>query len=166
MAARQATTAGSHRRSDYLVIALTLGLFAAACCLPTVDEGRYSLTVLAEGPDVEGADVGLGLIDLLFGWLSCHPAWLANPALLVALVLFLLGWRTGAAAAGGLSAAPGITAGVSFWRDGLYAGYYAWQASQLVLAAGAWRACLRERRRPTGADEVSRRGSRTAGDRP
>jgi hypothetical protein len=113
MATQEVTLGASDGWFVGLVVALTLGLFAAACCLPTVDEDRWSFTALAEGP-YKGPDVGYGLLDLFLGWLSGHPAWFANPTLLVALILLLVGWRSSAAAAGTLSASLGITTCFTF----------------------------------------------------
>jgi hypothetical protein len=146
MARQEVTLTARDRRFVRVVVALTLGLFAVACCLLTVDEDRYTDGgALHEGP-YNGPHPGWGWLDLLFGWLSGHPAWFANPTLVVALLLLRIGWRSSAAAAGILAFSLGLTTCATFEIQQLHMGYYIWQVSLLSFAIGACWACLLERR--------------------
>lgn len=132
---------------DRLLVAVTLGLFGVACCLPAVDKQWICHGGALQDRPNDGPVLGPGVGDLVFGWLSGHPAWLANPALAVAVVLLLFGQRRCAAVAGVLAASLGLTTCQLFGLAELYRGYYVWQASQVMFAAGACWFCWSARSR-------------------
>jgi hypothetical protein len=142
-----ATQEALGRTKDRWLVALTLGLFALGCCMPAVDKARITDAGALQDSPLEGPFLLVGLYDLIWGWLSCHPAWLANPVLAVAVVLMWFGWRWCATAAGVLAAGLGLTTCNLFKLAELYPGYYVWEASQLVFAIGACWFCLSGRSR-------------------
>lgn len=135
----------SDRRLVGVVLSLTLGLFALACFLPAVDKQWVMDGGALQDTHNDEPVLGPGWSDLAFGWLSGHPAWLANPTLALGIVLLLCGQARHAAVVGVLSASLGLATWTLFGRKDLYVGYYAWQASQLVFAGGATWVCLRRR---------------------
>jgi hypothetical protein len=118
------------------------GLFAAACFLPCVDCGR----VLADSSgDVAGSDFlgergsHSGLELLLVGWCGGNNGvpWSANVFLFLGYGGFVFRRYRAAAVLGLIATALGLS---TWWvrrYDTLMVGYYVWQASQFVLAAGA-----------------------------
>ncbi|MEM9790469.1 MAG: hypothetical protein AAF842_08675 [Planctomycetota bacterium] len=106
----------------------------------------------------DGTHVAPGWAALVYGWMAVHPAWLANPLWLAGLIL--LGCKRYLVAA--IIATLGVLlalstfslVGAKMWTGDLTvlaisAGYYAWLASQLILAGGAfvlWRTVGRHHR--------------------
>jgi hypothetical protein len=110
------------------VVLLTAVLYVVSCFLPATTIGS-----LGDGPD-------LGLMHLLFGWLSGLqglPAWSANFVLWVAAGCLLCADFRAAAVLGVGAALLGLTTLTSFKYDGRYSGYYLWQSSLMVFAVGA-----------------------------
>ncbi len=120
-------------------------LFALACMLPAVDAGRSRDFGALQDRYDNSPEVSPGCVVLATGWMSCHPAWLANPVLALRALLLRLGRSRCAAAAGALSAALGLSTWGLLGSSELHAGYYVWQAIQFALTAGAGWACLLQR---------------------
>ena len=131
-----------------VVATLLLYLPALACPAVYVDEGGHgcqSAVRLGTLP---------GIAALLLGWLPPMTVpWAANPLLLVGGILLLCRQAKAATYVGLAAAGLGVTTWGCHWMlgwKGLEAGYYLWQASLVVFAAGAgavwaWQAS----RRPT-----------------
>ena len=130
-------------RSRYALAAVVLLLYAVSLFLPAVDVG--------ENRPIPGwTAAAYGYLALVSG----QPAWLANPALLIAL-LFLIRRRWKRAAIAGMLAVVlmlGTLASVGPKPDrhtaavpefhlaisGFRPGYFCWLASGVALAAGSW----------------------------
>ncbi len=147
-------------RSQVALLFSVAGLFLLACFCPAVQ-------MAGEGFALKGPwnEVHIGLIALLFGWLS-HLGihWLAN-------VLLMAGWwavvlkayQTATLLAGTafvLTLATEVHLVESYkvippdrGLTGLYAGYYLWLASMLVLACGAEWLAIRRWMLQTGAPQ-------------
>lgn len=101
-----------------LILVILLGFYIPACAVPAV--GDYT-----------------GLAALLIGWfpLFCIP-WSANLLLVVGSIFLLCGRFKTAAWLGSFAALMALTTwGFGFHH--LLMGYYLWQASMVILAAGA-----------------------------
>lgn len=130
-------------QSRYGLAALVLLLYVVSLLLPAVDIGKNE-TVSG------GIAVAYGYVALLGG----QPAWLANPALLIALVFLIRRRWNRAAIAGALAVILmlGTLASVGPRPDrqtgpvfefhlailGFGPGYFCWLASGVALAAGSW----------------------------
>ena len=124
----------SRRKRRWVAVAVSAGLFAISLALPVFyrDDGQYDL---------------LGVAALLMGWLSLHPAWLANPLWLTASILLLLSRHLAAAIVATLAVLLALTA-LSFISaeiktggqsvQALSYGFYVWLASLAGLAGAAW----------------------------
>jgi hypothetical protein len=119
-------------------------LFLLACFLPCIDSGREVPSSDPGWPDFT-AGCHFGLMILLFGWSGGNNGvpWSAN--VFLALGLGCLGFRRyrTAGVLGIIASALGLTTWLmnSFSRPHdihPMVGYYFWQASQLVLAVGAF----------------------------
>jgi hypothetical protein len=125
------------------VLWLTVTLYVAACCLPATTIGDLSLGAVSDTPVKSSPDVGL--VHLLLGWLSGLqglPAWSSNFVLWAGIVCLLRRRLRRAAVLGVAAALLGLTTLTSFKHDGRYIGYYLWQSSELVFAAGSILLCL------------------------
>jgi hypothetical protein len=134
-------------------VVLTAGLFLLACGLPAVDTHCFTDGgALQDTPSEPFVDPGW--LDLALGWVLCWfflcPAWLANPLLGIGVGLLIAGSRRWATGMGVVAAALGLSTFIWLEYADLYPGYYVWQASHLVFAAGGFCACLAggEARRP------------------
>jgi hypothetical protein len=128
MARDSAKASGAVSTYSAGVVLLTAVLYVGSCFLPATTIGS-----LGDGPD-------LGLLHLLFGWLSGLqglPAWSANFVLWVAAGCLLGSHFRDAAVLGAMAALLGLTTLTSFKADGKYSGYYLWQSSLIVFAVGA-----------------------------
>jgi hypothetical protein len=128
------------------VVWLTVTLYAAACCLPATTIGDYSGGALSDVP--VNPLPGLGWHHLVCGWLSGLqglPAWSSNFVLWAGIVCLLERRLRKAAVLGVAAALLGLTTLTSFKHDHRYIGYYLWQSSELVFAAGSILLCLRAR---------------------
>jgi hypothetical protein len=127
---------------------VVVGLYLAACFLPCIDCG----------PVVDGwGDGGThnGLVLLLLGGSGGNNGvpWSANVFLALGLLCLWSGGPRAAAALGVLASLLGLT---TWWvrRDNTFlVGYYAWQASQLVLAGGSMWVARKSAGRAVGAGE-------------
>ena len=124
------------------VIALVCLLFLLACFLPCIDCGAGVASSDPGFPDFT-AGCHLGLELLLFGWGGGNNGvpWSANVFLALGLVCLWVGQPGTAGVLGVIAAGLGLTTWLlnSFSRPHDYqvmVGYYFWQASQLVFAAG------------------------------
>ncbi len=132
----------SNKPSVATVFLGVLGLYLAACFLPCVDCGPVlpdssgdvaGSAFLGEG----GSHVGLEIH--LFGWCGGNNGvpWSANVFLCLGYCCFVFRRYRTAAVLGLIATVLGLT---TWWvrrYDTLVIGYYAWQASQVVLAIGA-----------------------------
>jgi hypothetical protein len=119
-------------------------LFAAACFCPAVRVGGYGVGLLGDWQEVH-----FGLTALLLGWLTSFLLpWLANPIHLAGWLALLHGDCRRAAALGAGAFVLGLTLHLelvapaelippSTGLTALYAGYYLWLGSMVVLATGA-----------------------------
>ena len=124
------------RLSKLIPLAATALLFASACGQPAVyfDEGGHACTAVRLGSPT-------GLECLLLGWFPPFTLpWSANAMLLLGAVFLAAGKPR---VAGGFGTAA-VLLGLSSWMfvgfsaQRLFAGYYLWQASHLVLAVSSF----------------------------
>jgi hypothetical protein len=120
------------------VVAAATALYVAGCCLPATDIGSLDGGALSDYPSEHQPTIGWA--HLAFGWFDFPrslPAWSANFVLVAGMIYALRGRRGLAAALGILATVLGLTTLFSYKHDGRYIGFYFWQGSQVVFAAGA-----------------------------
>ena len=120
-----------------------IGLYLAACFTPAiyVDDGIPT-------SDLDFKDGSpIGLIILLFGWTGGNNGipWSSNVFLGLGLVALLARRPRAAFVLGTIASALGLTT-LWVWGSGrLLLGYYLWQISLVLLAAGGWATWMRLR---------------------
>lgn len=117
------------------ILLAVAAMYGVACVSPTVyfDNGGTACTSMRFGTPI-------GWHALLFGWIPPFTlAWAANPAFLVAMILFGIRKYTGAAVAAGIATATAATTPLLLFMGarGLEVGYALWQASFVVLLIGS-----------------------------
>jgi hypothetical protein len=147
MATRGRNRDGVPVATRFCVFAVTAGLFVPSCFLPVID-APYGAAP--------------GLFILLFGWAG-HTIipWLANICLLAALVWWLNDDEGPAWVWSRLAVVLSLSSWFYAWpfnHEPLLVGYYLWQSSILLLAASAWWAMRRVRKRSRLIEDASHRG--------
>ena len=120
---------------DIAILLAVAAMYAVACVSPTVyfDNGGTVCTGMRFGTPI-------GWQALLFGWIPPFTvAWAANPAFLVALVLFGIRKYTAASVAAGVAALLAATTPFLLFMGarGLEVGYALWQATFVALLLGS-----------------------------
>lgn len=120
----------SPRKARYIALAVSVGLFVISLCLPVFFRD-------------DGVRAGAGGLALLVGWMTFHPAWLANPCWIAGVVLLLLKRRLAAVIFAALAVLLALSSytfiGAELWNGGqavssLSFGFYIWLTALLTLA--------------------------------
>lgn len=129
----------SPRKSRYIALAISVGLFVVSLCLPVFFRD-------------DGVRTGAGGLALLVGWMTFHPAWLANPCWIAGVVLLLLKRRLAAVIFAALAVVLALSSftllGAKLWNgdqavSALSFGFYVWLAALLTLAGDSLYAITR-----------------------
>ena len=121
------------------LVAVTMGLYLAACCLPATDLGDSLDFGTSDAGPYEPPAPSPGWMHVVFGVMSGKglPAWSANIVLCAGVVCLILR-RIGAATALGVAATVlGLTTLTAFKYNHVYSGYYVWQTSHTLFAVGS-----------------------------
>jgi hypothetical protein len=135
-------------------------LYLAACFTPAinVDDGipKSDLDFRDGSP--------IGLVILLFGWTGGNNGipWSANVFLGLGWVALLARQHRAAFVLGTIASALGLTTWWVWGYGRVLLGYYLWQASLMLLAAGGWAAWRRIQSRKNEPNQALRQAARAA----